>query len=440
MWVRTLVTKRWIEAAEDELHMYHQHKDELSTMNGCVLWGSRAIVLQAGRALVLDLLHDGPPGTTKMKSIARQVVWWPNIDSDTTKKVQECVTCQVNQKDPVTAPVPLWKWPKKPWAWLYIDYTRPFQGKLLLILINAHLKWIEAVPVSSTSTAATVQVLRRLFATHGITELMISDNRTAFTSNEFHQSVERNGIRHCMSSPHHPVTNGVSEQAVQVVKNGLRKNPEGDMELILVRFLFHFWKTPHATTGLTPAKLLLGREPRTYLDLIHLDIAAQVRNKQYAQKETKDGKTPIRAFREKDQVYIRNFQHGDKWLPVTTAKTLVPRYFMIRLDQGMTTVWRHLDHVKGRCTKTTVGNVDDFVCGPFNALERLEEPSETCSDAESPAANREVQRSSWIRCPPNRFILGTNWGWRECNIHSMLTHLHFCWVSGTFCFHYLVFN
>ena len=277
----------------------------------------------------------------------------------------------------------------------------------MLITIDAHLKWIDAVPVSSTSTAATVQVLRRLFATHGSPELMITDNATAFTSNEFHKFEERIGILHRTSSPYHPATNGLSEQALQVVKNGLRKNAEGDMEVLrLARFLFHYHNTPHATTGLTPAELLLRRKPRT-LDLIHPDIASHVQDKQYAQKEAKDSKTLVRSFREEDKVYVRNFQHGNKWLPGTIAKSLGSRSFLIRLDQGVT-VRRHLDHVKARYTETTEVPEDGWAFGPFNPTEETEEHRGTSPNTESPAADSGLRRSTRIRHPPERFTPGTN--------------------------------
>lgn len=71
------------------------------------------------------------------------------------------------------------------------------EGKILLIVIGAHSKWIEAVPVSSTSSATTIKVLRNLFATHSLPKLIL-DNGTAFTSysDEFRQFVTRNGICH----------------------------------------------------------------------------------------------------------------------------------------------------------------------------------------------------------------------------------------------------
>ena len=259
--VRNFVSKGWKDTCEDALSPYWQRKDELSLLDGCVLWGNRVVIPVVGRDQVLHLLHDGHPGITKMKSIARQVVWWPSMDSDLTRKVQTCESCQLNQKSLAAAPLHTWEWPKKPWSRVHIDHAGPVEGKILLIVIDAHSKWIEAVPVPSTSSAATIKVLRNLFATHGIPELIISDNGTSFTSDEFKQFVSRNGIRHRTSAPYHPATNGLVECSVQVVKSGLRKNSTGDIDLRLARILFRYRNTPYATTGVIPAELLLAVLP-----------------------------------------------------------------------------------------------------------------------------------------------------------------------------------
>ena len=50
---------------------------------------------------MLDLLHDGHPGITKLKLIARQIVWWPQMDTEVAEKVENCEQCQLVQKNPV---------------------------------------------------------------------------------------------------------------------------------------------------------------------------------------------------------------------------------------------------------------------------------------------------------------------------------------------------
>ena len=78
----------------------------------------------------------------------------------------------------------------------------PFEGKTVLVVIDALSKWIEAIPVSSTSSAVTIKVLRALIARYGQPELIFSENGTSFTSEEFQSFVKKNGIRHKTSAPH----------------------------------------------------------------------------------------------------------------------------------------------------------------------------------------------------------------------------------------------
>ena len=43
--------------------------------DGCLLRGSRVIVPKEGREAVMSLLHEGHPGVTRMKQLARGYVW-----------------------------------------------------------------------------------------------------------------------------------------------------------------------------------------------------------------------------------------------------------------------------------------------------------------------------------------------------------------------------
>ncbi len=87
-------------------------------------------------------------------------------------------------------------------------------------------------------TQATIKVLRSLFYTHGLPEIIVSDNDSAFTSVEFAEFSKRNGIKQVFSAPHHPSSNGLAERAVQTVKTALKKATQTDFEICLIRFLF----------------------------------------------------------------------------------------------------------------------------------------------------------------------------------------------------------
>ena len=57
----------------------------------------------------------------------------------------------------------------------------------------------------------------------------MTDNGTSFVSAEFEDFLARNGIRHLTSAPYHPQSNGLAEQAVQSIKNGLKKVTTGNV-------------------------------------------------------------------------------------------------------------------------------------------------------------------------------------------------------------------
>ena len=64
------------------------------------------------------------------------------------------------------------------------------------------------------------------------------------------------------------------------MKEALRKCSNESLETYLARFLFHYRLTPQTTTGVAPAELLLGRRPRSHLDLAKPDLHQQIESKQ----------------------------------------------------------------------------------------------------------------------------------------------------------------
>ena len=115
-------------------------------------------------------------------------------------------------------------------------------------------------------------------------------------SAEFEEFLERNGIKHLTSAPYHPSSNGLAERAVQVVKQGLKKNTHGNMKTRLAQVLFRYRITPQTTTGISPSELLLGRRPRSRLDLLKPHTAERVEKKQLQQKRQHDTKAANREF------------------------------------------------------------------------------------------------------------------------------------------------
>ena len=143
-------------------------------------WGSRVVVPNKGQPKVLDQLHQGHPGMARMKSLAQSIVWWPGIDTDITSMIQGCRQCQEKQKSPPKSPLQPWSWPEQPWSRLHVDHAGPFLGKTFLLVVDARSKWLEVMVVYTFDT---------IFSTHGLPEILVSDNATSFTSSEFKEFV-----------------------------------------------------------------------------------------------------------------------------------------------------------------------------------------------------------------------------------------------------------
>ena len=175
-----------------------------------------------GRKAILKELHSSHQGIPSMKSRARACVWWPGLDREIEEWVKNCHSCQstsVEMKD--VKPTLSWPWPTRVWSRIHIDFAGPLEHQMILVVVDAYSKWIEAIPMSKATSCSTIRHLQTLFAQFGIPDTIVSDNGTDFVSQEFELFLLQNGINHITSSPYHPATNGQAERGVQIVKRGL---------------------------------------------------------------------------------------------------------------------------------------------------------------------------------------------------------------------------
>ena len=103
--VHDLLLRGWQHSDDAALAPYQRRLQELSVHDGCVLWGNRVVVPPPGRVRVIEELHEGHPGVSRMKSLARSVVWWPQMDQEIEDKVKSCSSCQSTRHQPPPAPL-----------------------------------------------------------------------------------------------------------------------------------------------------------------------------------------------------------------------------------------------------------------------------------------------------------------------------------------------
>lgn len=324
---------------------FYNRRNEITIYQGCLLWGIRVIIPSKLQDKVLNLLHSTHPGIVRMKSLARSYVFWPGIDKDIEHLVKQCSGCQKQQNAPEKAFLHPWEWPSSPWERVHVDFAGPFMNRMFFIMVDAHSKWPEIVMMKSTTTAKTIEVMRTIFARNGLCKQLVSDNGPQFISEEFAQFMKSNGILHLKSAAYHAATNGQAERLVQSFKNSMRamKSEPGDIGKKIANFLLSYRNTVHSTTNETPAKLFLGRNLRTRLDLLKPDVKRTVTDSQM--KVTFSSKGKDREFKVGQSVIARDYRDKEKWIPGRIEERIGP--LMYKVDTGSNYLWRrHADQLR----------------------------------------------------------------------------------------------
>ena len=263
-----------------ELHSFFQVQEELTTANGCIFRGNRAVIPVSLQLRVIQIAHEGHAGIVRTKQRCRECVWWPGIDHHIESYISNCTACTISDKGKHALPIPPLKpiqYPSKPWSKLSLDILGELHGvpqhsRFLIVLLDMHSKWPEVKAVSNINTHSVTTFLSELFSRWGLPEEIITDNGRQFVSSDFEQFLSQLGIRHCKTALYHPQANGAVERFNRVLKEGIRayKTEGTTFEDTLRSILANYRSTVHSTTGQTPAELMIGRRFRMPLDMLAL--------------------------------------------------------------------------------------------------------------------------------------------------------------------------
>lgn len=143
--------------------------------------------------------------------------------------VQHCTVCQATDKPAKSSPAPLQpvEFPLHPWTKLGIDIVGPFEQapakeRFFITVVDYHSKWPEVAAVSSVTTGSVINFLKSIFSRERLPQEFTSDNGPQFTSREFSQFLETNGIKHTKSALYHPQANGQVEIFNRVLKSTIQ--------------------------------------------------------------------------------------------------------------------------------------------------------------------------------------------------------------------------
>ncbi|GFV98519.1 retrovirus-related Pol polyprotein from transposon 412 [Trichonephila clavipes] len=201
--------------------------------------------------------------------------------------VQTCKGCQLRKPEKIgdRAPITPIVRPELPFVIVNIDVIGPIQPpsgrghKYVLCMMDQHTRWPEAVPLTSLTAKNACDSLLQIFSRTGIPSISASDQGTNFKSALTQEFTKRIGSSPRFSCPGYPASNGLVERWNKVLKDMIhhviREDPRSwDRQLPFL--LFAYREVPNTTTGVSPFRLLYGREARGPLAILKSSWAGEI--------------------------------------------------------------------------------------------------------------------------------------------------------------------
>ncbi len=153
--------------------------------------------------------------------------------------IERCVACQAVGRANAPEPIATTSMPKRPWKVLHV----------VLVVIDRYSRFPEVEVVRSTKASVVIPKLDKIFAVHGIPEVLKSDNGPPFNRDDYKQYLRTLGIKPEFSTPLWPQGNAQVERFMQPLGKALKtaKIEGRPWKQELNRFLLQYRTTPHCT-------------------------------------------------------------------------------------------------------------------------------------------------------------------------------------------------
>ena len=391
-----------IKKVQPAIKAYWSMRDDIFVHEGVLMLGSRIIIPEVLRPMVMAEIHKGHLGMEKCKLRAKSCVYWPDIYKQIENTVASCDTCKTFQNSQQKEPMIPSDIPSRPWHTVSADLYKVNEA-WYIILADYYSKFPFVRKLNSLTTTAIIQVIQTILSEEGIPEIFICDNGTQFTSAEFQYFAKRYGFRVITSSPYYPKGHGFIERQVQTVKKILLKCKETGEDPNLA--LLSLRSTPLTARLPSPAEILNGRVYKTTLPvrikppIDQEEVRQQLSSQQRSQVSIYDRNSkPLPELFEDQAVQVQN-PITKIWSPAKIkAVSNTPRSYTVE-DACGTQYRRNRSQIKPDVQKMNVPEqvplqscpvTDDVVC-----------TSETTM--KPPEQSERITRSGRVSRKPDRF-------------------------------------
>lgn len=266
------------------LAAYHTIKDELSVIDDVILKGNRVIIPKGMRGEILRCLHQGHWGVEKTKRRAREGVYWPGMNQEIERTIEDCNICGKYLKANYKESLRSYDVPLLPWQNVAVDLFH-WNGDEYLLAVDHYSNYIEISKLNNITAETVINHLKAIFARHDSPTICYTDNGLQFNNAKFKEFEKEWKFKHITSNPEYHQSNGLAERGVQSIKRMLQKCLEDKTDPYLGMLTYR--NSPVKGIA-SPAQLLMGRRlrsavPETFEKLKPKTIQIE-RTKEVAQK------------------------------------------------------------------------------------------------------------------------------------------------------------
>ncbi|XP_060084268.1 uncharacterized protein K02A2.6-like [Ylistrum balloti] len=209
-------------------------RDELCIVGQLVLRGTRILIPETLRGMVIGVAHEGHPGIVCMKRRLRTKVWWPGIDRDAERFCKTCHACQLVSQPQAPEPTKPTELPTGPWQHVSADLISLPSGDYLFVVVDYFSRYFEVDTMRSTTTERIIKSLRKIFLTHGLPLSITTDNGPQFIADSFADFLAEQGIEHRRVTPLWPQANGKVERQNKSLLKRIRIAQTGRWKLTII--------------------------------------------------------------------------------------------------------------------------------------------------------------------------------------------------------------
>ena len=386
----------------ETIRPYYTHRQDLTYSNGIIFKDVRIVVPKSLRNDMKHLLHTGHLGIVKIKNRARDIIYWPGINSDIENIVNSCEICQEHQNRQRDEPPIKHDIPTTPWTKVGTDIFH-LRGKPYLAVVDYTTNFFDISLLPDKLSETVVKHTKRIFSKYGIPKKVVSDNGPEFIGKAYRSFSKLWDFKHIKSSPRYPKSNGQIERTIQTIKKTLKKVIKSNEDPYLALLALRTSAGPNNNTP--PATLFYNRTIRTLLPSV--SNSTDIRNKKIENQHvnnSQQSKKALPKLHHNDPVRLHD---GKNWS--INGKIIEqldqPNSYLVKTNDDNNILKRNRKHIllkKGTdvCQNSNMEN-DEYPLINFENTNILDQPiaNEANNELSNPMSPNRTRSGRIVRRP-----------------------------------------